>query len=442
MKISSIAGLLALLGCLAACSSGSSGNASGSTGGSGTNGGSGGSGSGSGASGNRGLPDTTFAPDGVIENTLDYNKIVVVSPQSDGKILIGAMNNDQTTSAVIRLNADGSVDSTLSDPAIKNIPNGLYGGLYDVAADANGRIVVTLGETAIRRYTATGVLDDTFNTVESNLISNWTPFWSYAITVGQDGAIYAGGHGTVQGFTPPSGVNPYAFLQISDYGMPPDGHMLGCSNYSNYVTTAGWQNITHLSLLPTGALAFTINLEKSATSGGGTGVGRFSQPASCTLDGTYGTNGSGVWSSTAFDVVDALFETTGSVDLTTGESLVHIDPTGKSMTSTDLPLSGGGITRAPDGRYLVAGQYPPAGKNSMAVVYYSYSNGGFTPDMSVGKQGVITIPVSTALGYPAGVGLRAVYTPDGSSTVVVGSMQGLNADGTAVEHLVVARILN
>jgi hypothetical protein len=117
----------------------------------------------------------------------------------------------------------------------------------------------------------------------------------------------------------------------------------------------------------------------------------------------------------------------------------------------------GGITRAPDSRYLVAGAQLSQGGALMAVAYY---NSDLTPDTSVGDQGIVTIsvPVSTTLTNPTGVGLRAVYTPDGSRTVIIGSIHGqkavMKADGTPAidangqkvyndaEHIVVARIWN
>jgi hypothetical protein len=104
----------------------------------------------------------------------------------------------------------------------------------------------------------------------------------------------------------------------------------------------------------------------------------------------------------------------------------------------------GSITRASDGRYLVAGQLQQAGNDSMAVAYYKY-NSGFAPDTNIGDQSnnIVNIPVSTALTNPTGVGLHAVYTPDGLRIVVVGRMLlGKNTDGKAVEHFVVARIWN
>jgi hypothetical protein len=158
-----------------------------------------------------------------------------------------------------------------------------------------------------------------------------------------------------------------------------------------------------------------------------------------------------------------VFETDGSVDLLAGSagaihSLIHIDPTGKQTTNVDVPFYYGyGITRALDGRYIVVGRQPLVGHTSMDVAYY---NSDLTPDMSVGTQGIVNISIlkSTILINPTGVGLRAVYTPDGSRTIVVGRIDGQkaakNADGasqldangqpvyTDVEHFVVARIWN
>ncbi|MCL2779212.1 MAG: delta-60 repeat domain-containing protein [Polyangiaceae bacterium] len=378
-------------------------------------------------SGNRGSPDVTFGTNGtgIIEDTTDYYSInSVTPPQNDGKILISTTKSyDQTTgqytSAVIRLNANGLVDSTLTDTSIQKILGLLeYKG---VTADANGRIVVMSAPGTITRYKANGVLDATLFNTKSPI---------YAVFAGPNDSIYVGG------LTP--------FLQISATGQ---GIMASCPGFSLNGNTM----ITNMSLLPTGALAFTIGAYLS----NGLGVGRYTDPSNCTLDENYGTNG-GVWYSPDWrGFADALFETDGSVDLLPGKantnpriySLVRIDPTGNPTTIMDLPLdvgSGGGITRAPDGRYIVAG-HQSTSTTSMDVAYYNYDNTDFTPDMTIGTQGIvnISIPKSTTLtNLTTGVGLRAVYTPDGSRTVVVGSIQGTNAAGTPVQHFVVARIWN
>ncbi|MCL2779660.1 MAG: hypothetical protein FWD73_16845 [Polyangiaceae bacterium] len=404
----------------------------------------------------RGAPgtlDPTFGSNGIYEDLTEYANVYTVVSQSDGKILIGAWNTDWATSAVIRLKADGSVDSTLTDSSIQKIS----GQLGNVTADANGRIVTSdVLATTINRYKANGAPDTTlFNANSSPPIpDNWVSFFPYAVVVDQDGSIYAGGETTFlnnNGFY----TREYSFLQIATNEQ---GRMPGCSgSWDN----ANYQYITKLSLLPTGALAFAgIDTKVDFTGNVGVGVGRSPQPQSpCDLDLNYGDKG--IWHSTDWQILgDAFFEIDGSVDLLVGStsttpgvySLVHIDPTGKQTANVESPLVCYGytygiyfcsITRAPepDRRYLVAGQLQPAGNDSMAVVYYKSD---LTPDTSIGDQGsgIVNIPVHTALTNSTGVGLRAVYMPDGERTVVVGSISGVTATNATVAHLVVARIWN
>jgi len=276
----------------------------------------------------------------------------VAVPQSDGKILIGAQNTDGATSAVIRLNADGVVDSTLGSD-IKNIT----GSLNSMAAYPDGRIVTTISvyntttgvyNDIISRYTAAGILDTTFP-IPIPIPAGWTSFSLWAVAVGQDDSIYAGGFANI----PDNGtlIAPYAFLQIPTNGQ---GSMPGCSGSWNNFNQGG-QYITHLSVLPTGALIFAGYDVQSS----GVGVGLCNQPSSrCDLDANYGIGGR--WFSTDWTYLyDAFFETDGGVDLlarsrgTTAYSIVRIDSTGHSTDSVDLPFvedHGGGITRASDGR--------------------------------------------------------------------------------------------
>ncbi|MCL2779729.1 MAG: hypothetical protein FWD73_17190 [Polyangiaceae bacterium] len=398
--------------------------------------------------GKPGTLDTSFAPasGGVIEDTIDYFTISIraVTSQIDGKILIGGtQRHDQTasyTSSVIRLNADGLVDKTLSSESdIQNIP----GGLYSVAAYPDGRIVTftstgSISTTSnISRYTANGAFDTTLFDTNSLLPAGWTSFSPAAVVVGPDDSVYAGG----SAYTPSGGsfTHPYAFLHV-----PTDGQgRPGCAEPSWNNINGSSESINKLSLLPTGALVFAggTNSSGSTTDGAGVGVGRCQQPqSSCETNG--------VWSSTTLSYFsDALFDTDESVYLLTGassatNSLVHIDPTGKLVAMVTVPFYiARGITRAPDGRYLVAGRQQ-ASNSPMAVAYY---NSDLTLDKSIGDQGVVTIPIpaSTTLTNPNAIGLRAVYMSDGSRTVVVGGIFGVDAVTKAsVYHLVVARIWN
>ncbi|MCL2777333.1 MAG: hypothetical protein FWD73_04960 [Polyangiaceae bacterium] len=399
--------------------------------------------------GKPGALDTAFASGGIYEDTTEYGYISTVAQQSDGKILIGACNTgyltSQATSAVIRLNADGSVDSTLADPSMQKIPGQIYG----VTAYSDGRIVTADGYN-ISRYTANGAPDTTFNTTGSvamrsfSLPADWNDFYPYAVAVGQDDSIYAGGDTRID-INTNNGLfetEAYAFLQVSANGQRPDGQgsMPACLVKPTDVTNPHY--ITNLSLLPTGALAFAGGSFDNSS----VGVGRYQDPSSCLLDEQYGINGVR-YSSDWVYLNDALFETDGSVDFLTyrgtgAYSLVRIDPAGNPTAIVDLPLyAPTGITRAPDGRYLVVGGPPSGGLGSMVVAYYNY-NFDWTPDTSIGKQGIVNIPIYNPLSDPRVYGMRAMPMPDGSRTVVVGSIYGGNAAGDTVEHFVVARIWN
>ncbi|MCL2779416.1 MAG: hypothetical protein FWD73_15590 [Polyangiaceae bacterium] len=390
--------------------------------------------------GDPGTLDPTFESNGVYEDTVnDYTSRAIVAPQSNGTILVSAWNDTKGKGLVIRLNADGVADPTLSESDIKNIPSVLSG----VAAYPDGRIVgIGMPYRTVNRYTANGALDTTFNATGSvdvnsssfpKSVPNGSMYLS-AVAAGENDSIYVGGSDFVS-----SDSKLYAFLQIPANGQ---GSMSGCSGFLDNTAPSTSQSITNLALLPTGALAFV-------STGGRIGVGRYLHPqSSCDLDPTYGNQG--IWYYADYSSLpDAVFEADGSVDLLVGKastsptvySLVHIEPDGQHAAQVDLPLGGSytGITRAPDTRYLVAGQFQPAANASMDVAYYKSD---LTSDTSVGNQnGIVTILVHTDLANPTGTGLRAVYTPDGERTIVVGSISGTTA-GPYVQHFVVARIWN
>jgi hypothetical protein len=226
--------------------------------------------------------------------------------------------------------------------------------------------------------------------------------------------------------------------------------MSGCSGFWGNAQTLATPYITHLSSLPTGALAF------AGDNSVGVGVGRYNVPlSSCALDTAYGDTADGLtktgtWQSTEWTYIqDAFFETDGSVDLLARKgaspsyvySIVRIDQNGTLETKVDLPFftSAYSITRAPDGRYIVAGNQSSA---SMAVAYYKTD---LTLDTSIGNQnGFISLSGDTTLTNTSWYGVRAMYTPDGERTVVVGGLYGEDAinDPTGADHLVVARIWN
>ncbi|HSK72891.1 MAG TPA: FG-GAP-like repeat-containing protein, partial [Pyrinomonadaceae bacterium] len=92
----------------------------------------------------------------------------VITVQPDGKILVGGGAIGLVAQRVVRLNSDGSLDATfnvqLSDP------NSI---VYDIALDANGRILIGgvfstvngAGRTSLARLNSDGSLDASFNPI-------------------------------------------------------------------------------------------------------------------------------------------------------------------------------------------------------------------------------------------------------------------------------------
>ncbi|MCL2724314.1 MAG: hypothetical protein FWD69_07745 [Polyangiaceae bacterium] len=107
--------------------------------------------------GKPGTLDTTFADGGVYEGN-SYGSFKNVVSQSDGTVLVSVGNRGGDTGTILRLNADGSLDTTF---AINRIANGR------VATTADGHIVMAgtgdLSSPMVSRYTSDGAPDTSFN---------------------------------------------------------------------------------------------------------------------------------------------------------------------------------------------------------------------------------------------------------------------------------------
>jgi uncharacterized delta-60 repeat protein len=134
-----------------------------------------------------GSKDTSFSIGTGFENT-----VYAIEPQADGKILVGgafATYNGVTENAIIRLNADGSKDNTFVSGT------GFGGNVYSIELQADGKILVGgffttykgVTENRIIRLNADGSKDTAFNT--------GTGFGDtvYAIETQADGKILVGG---------------------------------------------------------------------------------------------------------------------------------------------------------------------------------------------------------------------------------------------------------
>jgi uncharacterized delta-60 repeat protein len=148
-----------------------------------------------------GSKDTSFNTGTGFDNT-----IYAITSQSDGKLLVGGTftaYQGTTENRIIRLNTDGSKDTSF------NTGTGFNNAVNVITTQSDGKIIVGgfytnyqgTTENRIIRLNADGSKDTTFNTGTgfNNAIS--------AITIKSDGKILVGGY-----FTSYKGSNAYAYL--------------------------------------------------------------------------------------------------------------------------------------------------------------------------------------------------------------------------------------
>ena len=169
--------------------------------------------------------DTAFGVDGVVYFDaalgLDYRSAMTV--QADGKIIIAGESNDSTAFNVLRLNVDGSFDTSFSDDGklTLEVPQGEKNYAHSVVVQPDGKILIA-GDV-ITRLNADGSLDTTFGSqdgqyhvdgsMEANqLIGNDTAEIIRGLG-GDDVLQGAGGRDVLAGGT---GADIFRFTQISD----------------------------------------------------------------------------------------------------------------------------------------------------------------------------------------------------------------------------------
>ena len=119
--------------------------------------------------------DTTFDTDGKVTTSIGSSNDFAYSLaiQNDGKIVLAGTSNTGSNEdiALVRYNSNGSIDSTFDADGIVVTPIGLYGDrAKSVSIQNDGKILVAGGSTlvttsdfALLRYNANGSLDNTFD---------------------------------------------------------------------------------------------------------------------------------------------------------------------------------------------------------------------------------------------------------------------------------------
>jgi uncharacterized delta-60 repeat protein len=200
--------------------------------------------------------------DGSIDNTFSIGSgigsggkatVYSIAIQSDGKILVGGDFDDYNSNIskrIIRLNTDGSVDSSF------NIGYGFNGKVYSIAIQSDGKILVggifdvyngTTSNNFIKLNTD-GSFDNTFSTGIGFNVAVWS------INIQSDGKILVGGE-----FTTYNGTTSNNFIKLntdgsintrfdtifdssirsvailSDDNILVGGSFTGSNNYSSYI---------------------------------------------------------------------------------------------------------------------------------------------------------------------------------------------------------------
>ncbi|MEX6664712.1 calcium-binding protein [Pseudomonas sp. W2Oct36] len=169
--------------------------------------------------------DTAFGVDGVVyfDTALGLDYRAAMTVQADGKIIIAGESNDNTAFNVLRLNADGSFDTSFSGDGklTVQVPHGDKNYAHSVVVQPDGKILIA-GDV-ITRLNADGSLDTTFGSQDgqyhvdgsseaNHLIGNDTAEIIHGLG-GDDVLQGAGGRDVLTGGT---GADIFRFTQISD----------------------------------------------------------------------------------------------------------------------------------------------------------------------------------------------------------------------------------
>ena len=124
-----------------------------------------------------GTLDTTFNP-----ATGQFSVVYSTSMQSNGKIIIGYTNSNDTTITIARVNIDGTLDTTF------NPPTGQFSVVYSTSIQSDGKIIIGRYISGIARLNTDGTLDATFDKDLGGANSGVGP-----TSIQNDGKIIIGG---------------------------------------------------------------------------------------------------------------------------------------------------------------------------------------------------------------------------------------------------------
>lgn len=312
--------------------------------------------------------DATFGSGGIVTTSMGSSATAnAVAIQADGKIVVAGHRDVGDTSeiAVVRYNANGSLDSSFGSGGIVSTFIQDLANAEDLVVQPDGKIVITgnslnlnpiadattpVSNLLLARYNSNGSLDNSFDGDGVFLAPQSPtshPQFGRAVALQSDGKIVAGG----QGFA--SGTIDFVVVR--------------CNTNGSLDTSFG-----------TGGIVFTdINSQRDVV-----------QDLVIQPDGKIVV--AGTTNNSDFNIVPAIarYNTNGSLDTSFDSDGIVT----RTITETDSE-SLNGVALQTDGKIVVAGNIDPGTGSALEVKRYNTDG---SPDASFGTGGSVITPVGEA----------------------------------------------
>ncbi|PYS98597.1 MAG: hypothetical protein DMF63_15490 [Acidobacteria bacterium] len=390
--------------------------------------------------------DNTFDSDGKVTTSIgtSNDSAYAVALQPNGKIVAAGRSSDGSflDFAIVRYNPNGSLDPTFDSDGKVTTDFGFWAGnsFYDVAIQIDGKVVAVSYSnngtsyeftSAVVRYNPDGSLDTAFDTDGTVTISN---FRAAGCAIQSDGKIL------VSGYSLGSSSTDFALVRYNPDGSPDtsfggNGRVttpIGTSGDYAYalaiqsdgkIIAAGTRengSLSDIALVrynPNGSLDTTFDFDGIVTTPGGIAYAVAIQAdgkilaAGRTYDGL----------SAAWDVALVRYNPNGSLDTT-------FDGDGKVRTPigmyNDIATA---VVIQPDGKIVAAGSSDDGSFWDFALVRYN-PNGSL--DTTFDSDGKVTTPIGTSTEYANAVALQ----PDGKIVAAGHSYNNSNSDFAIVRY--------
>ncbi|HEX8737708.1 MAG TPA: FG-GAP-like repeat-containing protein [Pyrinomonadaceae bacterium] len=358
-----------------------------------------------------GALDLKFGEVGLVYTTvqLSSDEVQDIVQQPDGKIIAAGVSRNQNLAfdcALMRYNPNGTLDPTFNGQGrVVTSLNNLDDGIFGVAVQPDGKIVATgysgrfpEADLAVLRYNANGSLDTTFSGDGVIILPLSTSAdVGYEVMIQPDGKIVVAGysfisltsHFTVLRFNPDGSpdtsfdADGIATANINGWGalaraavLQPDGKILVAGDY--------------LGPDPRDFAVMRFNADGSLDSGFGTG-GKVTTPI-----GTSHDEANAITLQPSGKIVVAGFSASSTVE---DFAVVRYNPDGSLDTSFDgdgkilTPIDGNSsdvaysVVSQPDGKIIVAGAsyIPPNSNSNFTMVRYN-PNGSLDSSFAPGGK--------------------------------------------------------